>query len=393
MTEDMLTQSIDFIMGQFKILHPGEIIMLPTLESLYRKNRDLPDKYFSVILNLLIKNDYLKLKNTVAICLTERGFAYLHKKELIQLNIDIASCVAHNNDRKTYFYNIWDIIGTETEDENPFYIKGTDYYSTIKDFLQGLPSTVSQYLEDIKEKEKRNIRRSEWYWNLFSQLADSQIQPFLDKLSALINRRNQIPIQKDDLDLDDIDVEKAQEITNDNIIMEEAKKPKTPKVFISHKTEDREYAKALVDLMLGVGVKEKQIFCSSYEGFGIPLGQNIFDYIKKQYEEHDLLVIFIHSPRYYQSPISMNEMGAAWILKKQHVSFLTSDCEFEMLKGVVTSGETAFKAGKKDTYHYLNDFKESLEEFFNIEPIKTTRWDTIRNDFLVIVEKIDYQNK
>ena len=89
----------------------------------------------------------------------------------------------------------------------------------------------------------------------------------------------------------------------------------------------------------------------------------------------------------------MNEMGAAWILKKQHVSFLTSDCEFEMLKGVVTSGETAFKAGKKDTYHYLNDFKESLEEFFNIEPIKTTRWDTIRNDFLAIVEKIDYQNK
>ena len=40
------------------------------------------------------------------------------------------------------------------------------------------------------------------------------------------------------------------------------------------------------------------------------------------------------------------------------MSFLTSDCEFQMLKGVVTSNETAFKTGKKDTYHYLNDFQE-----------------------------------
>ena len=40
------------------------------------------------------------------------------------------------------------------------------------------------------------------------------------------------------------------------------------------------------------------------------------------------------------------------------MSFLTSDCEFEMLKGVVTSNETAFKTGKKDTYNYLNDFQE-----------------------------------
>lgn len=343
MTKDNITQSIELIMGQFKDLHPEEIIMMPTLALVYRKNGDLPDKYFSVILNLLINNGYLAFKNNAAICLTEHGYVYLHENEHVQLNIDIASCAIHGKDKKTYFYNIWDIIGTGTEDVNPFYVKGSDYYNIIKDFLQGLPPTFSQYLSDIKEKGKRNICRSEWYWNLFSQLTDSQIQPFLDKLSVLINRRNQILIQNDDL----LIAEEAQEITNNNVIMEESQKTKTPKVFVSHKHADEEYAKALVDLMLKLGVKEDQIFCSSYAGFGIPLGNNIFNYIKEQYESHDLLILFIHSPRYYQSPISLNEMGAAWVLKYSHVSFLTNDCEFDMLNGVITKDETAFKAGKK----------------------------------------------
>lgn len=390
MTKDNITQSINFIMGQFEKLHPEEIIMLPTLELAYRRNRDLPDKHFSFILSLLIYNDYLKSKNTATICLTERGFAYLRENEPIQLNIDIACCVAHGKDRKTYFYNIWDIIGTGKEDVNPFYIKGSDFYNTIKDFLQGLPSTVSQYLVDTKEKENRNINRSEWYWKLFSQLADDQIQPFLDKLSVLINGRNQIPIQNDDLDLNDIDdlsiAEEAQEITNNNVIMEESQKTRTPKIFVSHKHADEEYAKALVELMLKLGVKENQIFCSSYPGLGIPLGKNIFDYIKELYESHNLLVLFIHSPRYYQSPVSLNEMGAAWVLRYKHVSFLTSDCEFDMLKGVITKHETAFKAGQKDTYHYLNDFKIILEETFNLAPKDVTRWETIKNDFLKAVE-------
>ena len=71
MTKDNITQSINFIMGQFEKLHPEEIIMLPTLELAYRRNRDLPDKHFSFILSLLIYNDYLKSKNTATICLAK----------------------------------------------------------------------------------------------------------------------------------------------------------------------------------------------------------------------------------------------------------------------------------------------------------------------------------
>lgn len=99
-------------------------------------------------------------------------------------------------------------------------------------------------------------------------------------------------------------------------------------------------------MMLKLGVKDECIFCSSYQGFGVPYGKNIFDYIKEQY---DLLVLFIHSPRYYESHVSLNEMGAAWVLRSEHRSFLTKDCEFNQLDGVINSDEAAFRAGQEDT--------------------------------------------
>lgn len=382
-------------MGEFKNMYPGEIIMLPTLMSAYENNKELSDKYFGIIIELLKQNEYLTQNDRIKIELTEHGFVYLHENKPVQLNIDISKCIARGKNRKTCFYNIWDIIGTDTEELNPFYIKGSDYYNTIKPFIQGIPPKVNQYLVDIKENEKKNKSRIEWYWDLFSLLDDSQIKPFLDKLSALINERNHTPIQKSNLELDDIDdlseAVEALEITSDNITMQEFQKQKTPKVFVSHKHADEEYAKALVELMLKLEVKENQIFCSSYPGLGIPLGKNIFDYIKELYESHNLLVLFIHSPRYYQSPVSLNEMGAAWVLRYKYVSFLTSDCEFDMLNGVITKHEIAFKAGQKDTYHYLNDFKIILEETFNLAPKDVTRWETIKNDFLKVVENITYE--
>ena len=48
-------------------------------------------------------------------------------------------------------------------------------------------------------------------------------------------------------------------------------------------------------------------------------------------------------------------------------------------------------AGKKDTYYYLNDFKKILEETFNLEPKDMTRWETIKSDFLTVVENIIYE--
>lgn len=384
MTHTELSQGTKFIMDLFSTSHPGEIIMLNTLRYQYINNPELKDNLFGLFLNLLISNGYLLLKQNNMIELAEQGYSYIHGETNLHLHIDLFRLVPSDGDKRKFFYDIWNIIGTDKEETNPFYINGREYYDVIKQFLTGLPPSYSQYMEELKERERKNVRRSEWCKDLFFCLDGPQIQLFLDRLSSLINSR----MEEGNDDITQI-VEENPKETDDNML--NVARPKTPKVFISHKTEDRKYAKALVDLMLALGVKSTDIFCSSYPGFDIPLGENIFEYIKKQYKEHELFVIFIHSPRYYQSPVSLNEMGAAWILKSSHVSFLTNDCTFDMLRGVITSNEAAFKAGQADTYARLFDFKNKLKEIFRLDDINEKLWDGKKEEFLRVVNDLKYE--
>ena len=85
-----------------------------------------------------------------------------------------------------------------------------------------------------------------------------------------------------------------------------------PKIFISHKSEDEDFVKALVKLLrLYMGSEAEKIFCSSVPNYKIGIGKDIYPEIKSQFEKHEVFMIIIHSPRYYESPICLNEMGAA----------------------------------------------------------------------------------
>lgn len=97
---------------------------------------------------------------------------------------------------------------------------------------------------------------------------------------------------------------------------------KSPMVFISHSSKDKAFVEALVELLESIGFDENNLFCSSVDGYGIGLGEDIFNTLKNLFLEHELYVLFVHSPRYYNSTISMNEMGAAWVLRANYYSLL-----------------------------------------------------------------------
>ena len=179
---------------------------------------------------------------------------------------------------------------------------------------------------------------------------------------------------------DDID-EMAQEVIQPNVTL-----MAKPKIFISHNEDDASFAQVLVDLMISLGMKYEDIFCSSHPACSIPFGKSILNTMRRQFDEYNLTVLFIHSPRLYDSPVSLCEMGAAWILKTNIYSFLTKDCEFSMLKGVVKNDDTAFKAGQENTYRVLNDFRRFLEKEFGLAPISDSAWDYNKQKFIDAVK-------
>ena len=170
------------------------------------------------------------------------------------------------------------------------------------------------------------------------------------------------------------------------IIIKEAKlmSEKSPKVFISHCSKDRDYVLPIVELLEDIGLSQEQLFCSSVPGYGIPLDEDIYDYLKKQFNEHNLHVFFILSDNYYQSVACMNEMGAAWILQTKYTTILLPNFKFNEIQGAINPQKIGLKLDNEETdvKEKLGQLKDALVQEFNLSDLPGVRWEQKRDDFI-----------
>ncbi len=140
-------------------------------------------------------------------------------------------------------------------------------------------------------------------------------------------------------------------------------------VFISHKHDDIDFVKDICDLLQDIGLDKSNLFCSSIPGFWIGLSKDIFESLRKLFNEYDLYVVFVQTPKYYSSPICLNEMGAAWVLQSQFCSILSKDMDFNDLKGVFDNHKTAIKVNNDDASSRLDELKNSILSFLGLSQI------------------------
>lgn len=389
MTQQDINKGLCFFKSQVARLGtlPGQILMRENafIEAI-SKNAEWSFKQANFFTNLLLGNKMLELRDPF-LHLTPKGYAVITADESDVLFIDLKNLLFNpNNPVEKTFYLLWEIIGSH-KDDNPFYVDGKFFYNAARQYIEGLPPSYSKYTQDLHEKGE-STSRIDWCLKLFKMIPQKEVPAFLDNLSNSINTRIGEKLQQEEFEANisilEQDLEPIDDMDN-----EKSAESKKPKIFISHNTKDADYAKALVQLLVNLGVnEEKDVFCSSLPGCGVKFGKSFIEEIKAQYENNELIMLFIHSPRYYDSHISLCEMGAAWIMKNEHFSFLTKDCDFDMLDAVIPPTETAFKAGQENTYHLLNDFKEFIEQRFNLEPKSFHRWEIIKSDFISTLSMI-----
>lgn len=159
---------------------------------------------------------------------------------------------------------------------------------------------------------------------------------------------------------------------------------KSPKIFISHSSYDTDYVSNIVELLEDLGIREDQLFCSSIPGYGIPLDEDIYDYLKQQFQEYDLHTIFVLSDNYYKSPACLNEMGATWVLQKRYTTILLPGFDFKEVKGAINPTKISIKldGGLLDISEKLGQLKNSIVKEFSLTPISDIRWEKKRNDFI-----------
>lgn len=74
-------------------------------------------------------------------------------------------------------------------------------------------------------------------------------------------------------------------------------------------------------------VKDEQLIYTSHPLHKIPLGVNIYEYLRNNIHSR-IFRIFLWSNDYLLSPACLNEMGAAWVMKNDFVNIYTPDFNF-----------------------------------------------------------------
>ncbi|WP_070001002.1 TIR domain-containing protein [Cellulosilyticum sp. I15G10I2] len=170
-------------------------------------------------------------------------------------------------------------------------------------------------------------------------------------------------------ELKEEDIEKVDDGANESLSNE------ISKIFISHSSKDSEVVEEIIEILETIGVESNQIFCTSFEGYGIGLGEDFLNAIKTELSS-DVLVLFVLSNNFYESPVCMCEMGASWVLSKEHIPIIVPPLSYENIKGVIplTQGMLLLDSLK------WNSFKERIEEIFNIRnPLSFSTWERKRD--------------
>ena len=223
----------------------------------------------------------------------------------------------------------------------------------------------------------------------------TNVVTYVSKREPILNQLNKNV--KKGLSLIDSFLERLDIHFHDEVCEEEASKQdyktKPPKVFISHKNEDQAYADSLVNLINFIlGADGDKIFCSSVPGYGIRLSGDILDELKAQFDNYNIFMVIIHSPRYYKSAICLNEMGASWALGTKFCSFMTKDCKYEHLHGVIGREKICVNLNddEKTLNAHLNDFKDELVGFFEARDVDQNKWENARGRFVNEVSALTY---
>lgn len=137
------------------------------------------------------------------------------------------------------------------------------------------------------------------------------------------------------------------------------------KILISHSSKNAAYGSALVNLLTSVGVPHDRIVFTSDTSYGIPVGKNIFHWLRDLISEKPF-VIYLLSPEYYSSVACLNEMGAAWIVESQHATIFTPTFDLdsqEFRSGAIDPREIGFFINDEDR---VTEFIDSLKLNFEV---------------------------
>jgi hypothetical protein len=160
-------------------------------------------------------------------------------------------------------------------------------------------------------------------------------------------------------------------------------------VFISHSSRDKYIIDQFTEkiLILGCGLRDGQVFCTSIDGLGIKTGEDFRNHIRQNILTAKFSLIMV-SENYKRSEVCLNEMGASWAIEKIKVKqLLFPKLGFESL-GLLLNVQ---QASQIDNSANLDELFEEITDYYQTDK-KVSRWNKHKVDFLNILDEFEKEN-
>lgn len=163
-------------------------------------------------------------------------------------------------------------------------------------------------------------------------------------------------------------------------------------IFISHATKDKIIIDAFVDKILhgALSVPIDEIFCVSTDGTKITSGDNWRESIRHNIVNAKIIFLII-TPNYKESEICLNEMGAAWVTEAVVLPVIVEPINYKSVGAIQEPSQIEKLLDEKS----LDRIKDIVQEELKIpsEKIKSDRWTSKKNEFLIKSQKYLAENK
>ena len=150
-------------------------------------------------------------------------------------------------------------------------------------------------------------------------------------------------------------------------------------IFISHSFKDKILIDKFVEkiLILGLGLTNNDIFCTSTEGFGIRTGDDFRAAIRKNISGSRITILMI-SPNYKKSEICLNEMGAAWVLNSHVIPIIIDPIDYKSIGTILEPLQIA----KLNDSSFLDELSQIVLKALNKNKFDLVSWNKQKMEFI-----------
>ena len=152
----------------------------------------------------------------------------------------------------------------------------------------------------------------------------------------------------------------------------------TPRIFISHAGKDKDFCDVFVDFLTRLTFSSRTIIYTSRSEFGVPIGNDIFEYLRGNLEKRKIWVFFMLSKNFFDSPYCLSEMGAAWVRQNKCFSILLPGFKHSDIDGVVNKNQ--FTIDLCDPVR-LTKLLQTFKKVWQL-PINPTMWTAVQQEYV-----------